>query len=174
MIGGYKGSESGGTKGSERVSVHHNLIAHVSRPALPCLSYAARGRSSTTSPTIRIGHSLISRTTVRHETVAAFYISGGRRRRRTSTRTSRCSLPNSGTYSGGARVYVHGNIGPSRTSNSDPDSNWVRLGSRQFIVSTPADAPAVTTTDAQTAYVDVLEGAGNSRFELQWQLAQPA
>src|SRR5512142_330038 len=69
----------------------------------------------------------------------------------------------SGVYSGGAQVYVRGNIGPSRPNNTLPDSNWVDSGSRKFIVTTPASAPAVSTTDALTAYTRVLSQAGNSK-----------
>ena len=63
----------------------------------------------------------------------------------------------------GGKLSVQGNVGPGRPKNSQPDSNWVDAGSRSFIVTTPAAAPSVTTTDAQTAYNDVLAEAGNNR-----------
>jgi hypothetical protein len=63
---------------------------------------------------------------------------------------------------GGAKVYVQGNIGPSRKDNSQPESNWVSSGSRSYIVADPAPGPFITTTDALTAYNNVLADAGNS------------
>jgi hypothetical protein len=60
----------------------------------------------------------------------------------------------------GPRVFVLGNIGPHRTSDSQPESNIASTDSRSYLVSSPFAAPAVTTTTALQAYADVLAKAG--------------
>lgn len=57
------------------------------------------------------------------------------------------------------KLYVKGNIGPRRPDDSKPE--WAIVGSGQTYQSTTRfDAPPVTTTSAQSAYEQVLAGAG--------------
>ena len=165
MIGGYAGSESKNSIGSENITLHHNLLAHnADRNPLMQLCGAAQVINNVTyNPQYTFSHQqnncIVS---------AINYINWiGNYHKKGPDSTSNSDLKvipaDNGTYSGGAKVYVAGNIGPSRANNSLPDINWVDSGSRSFVVSTPVDAPFVTTTDASTAYNDVLADAGNSR-----------
>lgn len=60
----------------------------------------------------------------------------------------------------GWAFYVQGNIGPHRTTDSQPESMTVSPAGRASMVARPFDAPAVTTTTAATAYRQVLAHAG--------------
>ena len=60
----------------------------------------------------------------------------------------------------GPQIYVSGNLGPHRTTDTQPNSNIVGNDSRIFMVTGRFPAPAVTTTSAVRAYQDVLAKAG--------------
>jgi pectate lyase len=60
----------------------------------------------------------------------------------------------------GVEIYVSGNIGPSRTNDSQPQENVVKPTDRQWIIPTRFGAPPVTTTSAIDAYDQVLANAG--------------
>ncbi len=164
MIGGYAGSESGTTKGSEDISVHHNLIAHVGEraPLMQVCGTAQIVNNVTYNPYWTFAH---------QQNNCPGYISYvnwvGNYHKKGPDSTSNSDLKvipaDSGDPpGGGAKVYVQGNIGPSRTDDSQPESNWVDSGSRSYIVAAPASAPAITTTNALTAYNNVLADAGNN------------
>ena len=165
MIGGYAGSESNNSRGSENISLLHNLMAHDGErtPLMQLCGSAQVINNITYNPYWTFAHQqddCAVSSVNRINWIGNYHKKGPD----TTSSTDLKVIPaDSGSYSGGAQVYVLDNIGPSRTSNSQPDSDWVDSGSRKFIVSTPATAPAVTTTDAQTAYTEVLNDAGNSR-----------
>lgn len=170
MIGGYAGSETKNTKGSENISVHHNLIAQDGErgPLMEVCGTAQVINNVTYNPYWTFAHQQDNCIVPQGSSPYVSLINWiGNYHKKGPDSTSNTDLKvipaDSGAYSGGAQVYVHGNIGPSRTSDSQPDSDWVDPGSRQFIVTTPAPAPAVTTTDARTAYDSVLNDAGNSK-----------
>ena len=60
----------------------------------------------------------------------------------------------------GAQLYVHGNIGPHRTDDTQPEDYVVGPRDREFIVATRSVAPTITTTSATQAYAEVLAEAG--------------
>ncbi|HLO15125.1 MAG TPA: hypothetical protein VK206_09870, partial [Anaerolineales bacterium] len=60
----------------------------------------------------------------------------------------------------GPRIYVRGNLGPHRISDTQPDFNVVKPEDRIFIVNEPFPAAPVITTTAQQAYADVIAKAG--------------
>ena len=168
MIGGYQKGESDSSKGSENVSILHNLMAHDSErtPLMQMCGIAQVINNVTYNPEWTFAHQQDNCTdTTANNTIN--WIGNYHKKGPSSTSSTDLKvLPaDSGTYSHVSHVYVSGNIGPSRTSSSQPDSDWVESGSRSYIVTTPASAPSVTTTDAQTAYNDVLAdgGAGNSK-----------
>ncbi len=169
MLGGYAGSESKTSKGSENISVLHNLMAHDGErtPLFEICGTAQVVNNVSYNPYWTFAHQqdncyvpaggpFISRI----NWIGNYHKKGPDS---TSSTDLKVLPADSGVYSGGAQVYVKGNIGPSRSSATQPESDWVDSGSRKFIVTSPATAPAVTTTDAQTAYTDVLNEAGNSR-----------
>jgi pectate lyase len=165
MIGGYAGSESKNSIGSENITVHHNLMAHNGErnPLMQLCGTAQVINNVTYNPQYTFSHQqnncIVS---------AINYINWiGNYHKKGLDSTSNADLKvipaDDGTYSGGAKVYVKDNIGPSRPNDGLPDINWVDSKSRSFVVTVPAEAPFVTTTDALTAYNDVLADAGNSR-----------
>lgn len=58
------------------------------------------------------------------------------------------------------QIYVQGNIGPNRTSDTQPETNVMNSATKAFVVPTRFDAPPVTTTTANVAFNDVLTEAG--------------
>jgi pectate lyase len=65
-----------------------------------------------------------------------------------------------GTSGEGWAFYVRGNIGPHRTSSSQPQRATVSPEGRSSMVGAPFPAPETDTTSAATAYRQVLAGAG--------------
>ncbi len=170
MIGGYAGNDGDNTKGSENISLLHNLMAHDGErlPLMQICGTAQVINNVSYNPYWTFSH---QQDNCYVPASSGPYISRinwiGNYHKKGPDSTSSTDLKvipaDSGVYSAGAQVYVRGNIGPSRPNDTLPDSYWVDSGSRKFIVTTPAAAPAVTTTDALTAYTSVLNAAGNSK-----------
>jgi hypothetical protein len=163
MIGGYKLGESSNAIGSYNISVHHNLMAHDAERA-PLMQFCGNGQvinNITYNPAWTFSHQEINcadPTAVSTVNWIGNYYKKGP----DSTSNTHLKVSVTGGSSTG-HAYVSGNIGPSRASNSLPETNGV--SGTSFMVSTPVDAPVVTTTDAFTAYNQLLAagGAGNSR-----------
>jgi hypothetical protein len=65
-----------------------------------------------------------------------------------------------GTTPPGAQLYVHGNLGPHRTDDTQAEDGVVTPDDRIYLVATPFAAPPVTTTGADVAFDEVLRLAG--------------
>jgi len=166
MVGGYAGSESKDGIGSENITAHHNLIVHNGErgPLVQVCGVAQMINNVTYNSYWTFSHQqdncIIPNTPSTVNWIGNYH-------KRGSDSTSNTDLKmipsDEGNYSGGGRIYVKGNIGPSRTDDGQPESYWVDSGSRSHIVTSPAPAPSVNATDALTAYEDVLVGAGNNR-----------
>ncbi len=169
MIGGYAGSESYDSEGSQNISVLHNLMAHDAdrTPLMQMCGTAQVINNVTYNPSVAFSHQqdncYVPPNGIPYINLINWVGNYHKKGPDSTEDTDLKVIPSdSGVYSGGAQVYVQGNIGPSRPNDTLPDSDWVDPDSRQFMVSTPAVAPTVTTTDAFTAYADVLNSAGNS------------
>lgn len=57
-------------------------------------------------------------------------------------------------------VFVEGNLGPNRTQDDQPQDAIVKADDHEFLTAKRHKAPTITTTSAQTAYEQVLAGAG--------------
>ena len=167
MIGGYKGSESGG-KGSENISVLNNLMAHnADRNPLMQLCGAAQVINNVTyNPLYTFSHQQLN--CLSGESYVN-WINNYHKKGPSSTSSSDLKVipADSGAWSPG-RVYLKGNIGPGRPNDSLPETNWVEVksGAPAGVITTmPATAPAVVSTSALDAYNNVLSdgGVGNSR-----------
>jgi hypothetical protein len=162
MIGGYKGAEGSTTKGSENISILHNLIAHYGDrgPLVQACGIVQIVNNISYNPLYTFAHQQLN---CPNYTSYVNWIGNYHKSGPDSTSTSDLKVipADDGTMYAG-KVYVQGNIGPSRNNTSQPDSDWVNSGSRGFIVSAPAIAPIVTTTDAITAFNSVLANAGNN------------
>jgi pectate lyase len=162
MIGGFEGGEGSNTKGSENISVLQNLIAHYGErgPLVQACGIVQIVNNISYNPLWTFAHQQLN-----CPNYASYVNWIGNYHKRGPDSTSNTDLKvipaDNGTMYAG-KVYVQGNIGPSRATTSQPDSDWVNSGSRSFLVTVPAIAPIVTTTDALTAYNSVLANAGNN------------
>jgi hypothetical protein len=161
MIGGFFGSESKNTIGSERISVLHNLMAHNGErnPLIKTCGISQVVNNVTYNPFWTFSHVELGCGSISND---SNWIGNYHKKGLDSTKNDDLKVINLDGVSTG-RVYLYGNIGPLRTSDTQPQNNWLESGSRGYYVSTPFPAPTVTTTDAFTAYNDVLSNSGNIR-----------
>jgi pectate lyase len=166
MVGSYAGSEDKNSIGSENLTTHHNLIANSAErgPLIQMCGTAQVINNVVYNPAWTFAHQqdncLIANTPSVINWIGNYHKKGPDS---TSSTDLKVIPSDDGVYSGGAKVYVKGNIGPSRTNDTKPESDWVDSGSRKFVVDMPANAPFVTTTSALSAYDQVLSEAGNSK-----------
>jgi len=161
MIGGYKFGEGSTAKGSYNITMHHNLMAH-NGERNPLMQFCGTGQvvnNITYNPYWTFSH---QEDNCIDQSVNSTVNWIGNYHKRGPDSTSNSDLKMISDGAGVSHIYVHGNIGPSRTSDTLPDINWVDSGSRGFVVSSPASAPSVTTTSASDAYNEVLATGGNS------------
>lgn len=167
MIGGYQGSESGG-KGSENISVLNNLMAHNAErnPLMQLCGIAQVMNNTTYNPQWTFSHQQLN--CLLGESYVN-WINNYHKKGPSSTSNSDLKVipADDGTWSVG-KVYVKGNIGPNRSNDTLPETNWVELKSGApsgVIVASPAPAPAVYSISAMEAYKSVTAdgGVGNSR-----------
>ena len=167
MIGGYKGSESGG-KGSENISVLNNLMAHNGErnPLMQLCGIAQVINNTTYNPFWSFSHQQLNCPSGESY---VNWINNYHKKGPSSTSNSDLKVipSSSGVWSLG-KVYVKGNIGPSRPNDTLPETNWVEVKAGApagVIVTSPAPAPAVNSTTAMNAYNSIVAdgGVGNSR-----------
>lgn len=160
MIGGYKGSESGG-KGSENISVLHNLMAHNGdrNPLVQICGIAQIVNNVTYNPQYTFSHQQLNCTTGESY---VNWVGNYHKRGLDSTSSSDLKIipADSGTC-GLGKAYSNGNANSSGTWSQSLSGSC--SGRTDIFVSSPAPAPTVKTTSALTAYSDVLADAGNSR-----------
>ncbi len=167
MVCGYKGSESGGV-GSSNISILNNVLAHNSdrNPLMQLCGNAQVMNNTTYNAQYTFSHQQLN-----CPSGASYvnWINNYHKKGPSSESTSDLKIipEDSGTWYPGY-AYLKGNIGPSRTSDSLPDANWVSVksggDSATILKTTPADGPSVATTTAQDAYNQLLaeRGVGNS------------
>ncbi len=165
MIGGFAGNEAGTTMGAENVSVLHNLIAHSGErtPLMQLCGPAQVINNVTYNPYWAFAEQQDDCVLPSNNTIN--WIGNYNKKGPDSTSNSGLIVipADSGIYAGYSKAYVKGNIGPSRPNDTYPESNWVDSRYRTFVVTSPVAAPSVTTTDATTAFNDVLADVGNNR-----------
>jgi pectate lyase len=151
---GSKGPLFGG-KGSDRITVHHNLMAH------------NVGRNPMIKATGLVD--LVNNVILVPRTVAAV-VDGELGACHVNLVGNRAIAPNGDGLVYGVAVlgprpvtlFVQGNLGPHRTSDDQPQLRFVspQNNSRSRMIEQRKDAPAVTTTSAAEAYEQVLQRAG--------------
>ena len=162
MIGGYKQGESSSSKGSENISVLKNLMAHDGERT-PLMQFCGTGQvinNVTYNPYWTFSH---QEDNCIDKSVNSTVNWVGNYHKKGPDSTSNTDLKMIQEGAGVSRIFVQGNIGPSRPNNTLPDINWVDSGSRSFVVTTPASAPTVDTMDATVAFNEVLDNGGNSK-----------
>ncbi len=167
MIGGYQGSEFGG-KGTENISVLNNLMAHNGErnPLMQMCGIGQVINNTTYNPFWTFSHQQLNCPSGESY---VNWINNYHKKGPSSTSNSDLKVipSGSGVWSPG-KVYVKGNIGPSRSNDTLPETNWVEVKAGApagVIVTSPAPAPAVNSTTAMEAYNRVIAegGVGNSR-----------
>ncbi len=151
---GSKGPLFGG-KGSDRISMHHNLLAH------------NLGRNPMIKATGQVD--IVNNVIFVPRTIAAV-VDGELGPCHVNLVGNTVIAPNGDGLVYGVRVlgprpvslYAEGNFGPHRKSPDQPDSLFVapQNGSRSRMVKERKDAPPVTTFSAERAYEEVLANAG--------------
>lgn len=149
-------------EGSTRVTAHHNLMAHheyrnpqighgagdveiINNVSYNWIRFALNGNS--TSATARCNIAILGNTF--------------KKGLNSSISKREITMDPGGGITGTWGLYIKGNIGPYRTSDTQPDSNSVEADDVKWIVSTPPfTLSGVVTTSASQAYTDVLAKAG--------------
>ena len=158
LLGGYASDENNDKPGASNISFHHNLMAHnVERNPLISTSgvtdvvnnvaYNSRGSFSHVD--------FQSQLSVIPANYVANYFKGG-----ADTDPNKYGIDVASQASLGAKIYVQGNIGPHRSSDTQAEINIVDPDGRAYVVAERNPAAAVTTTSALEAYEQVLAGAG--------------
>jgi pectate lyase len=160
LIGGYASDENKNQPGAKNISFHHNLMAHNAERApyieaagvidvVNNVAYDPSGTFSHIDMVDQLAPDLVNY-------VGNFYKPGPNTEVKYGIRALDPGAQ-------GAQIFAQGNIGPHRENDSLPDINIVDPDSRQFVVSTPFPAAAITTTTAAQAYDRVLGDAGASQ-----------
>lgn len=162
MIGGYKGSESGG-KGSENISVLNNLMAHnADRTPLMQLCGTAQVINNTTyNPMYTFSHQKLN--CPLGESYIN-WINNYHKKGPSSTSSSDLKIiPSDEGECLLGKTYMSGNVGNSGAWSYSFSGTC--SGRTDIAVTTPAPAPLVSSTSADDAYNNILAegGVGNSR-----------
>lgn len=140
----------------ERVSFHHNLIAH-SRDRNP--NPACQGLVDVVNNVIYNFGDRATNVSDLQATVPVNYINNVVKKGPQSSAAYELMLTETGTGNEAA-LFVKGNIGPHRPDISLADNLVVDPQDRGLIVPTRFAAPGVLTTSAAQAFIDVLAKAG--------------
>jgi pectate lyase len=160
LIGGYASDENKDKPGAYNISFHHNLMAHDGErnPYIEAsgvidvvnnVAYNPFGTFSHIDMVDQLAPDLVNY-------IGNYYKPGPNTVVKYGIRAINPGKP-------GAGIFVQGNLGPQRESDSLPEINIVNPDSRQFVVSTPFAAAPITSTNATQAYDQVLEGAGANK-----------
>ena len=161
MIGGYAGSESGNTPGSEKISVLNNLMAsNVDRnPLIQDCGITQVINNVTYNATTTFSHQQLNCVA---GTSYVNWINNYHKKGTGGAQTDLKIIPSDGGVCSAGKVYMSGNVGNNGSWSYDFSGTCSALSS-SIITSVPASAPAVNTTNANDAYTNVLADAGNSR-----------
>lgn len=175
MIGGFKGSESNNTLGTENVSVLSNLMAHDAERT-PLIQMCGIGQVINNviyNPQWAMSHQQLNCIGTGYEgTSYVNWINNYYKKGPSSDSSSALKFiprdtdssdPFSGVCSSG-KAYLSGNVLENGTF-SYGFSGTCTAKKTDIIATMPAVAPTVTTSDAQTAYSNLLAegGVGNSK-----------
>jgi pectate lyase len=161
LVGGYKGSEAGGTKGSENISILNNLMAHNGErtPLIKLCGVVQVINNTTYNPFWTFSHQQLS-----CDGSYVNWINNYHKRGPSSTSTTDLKIiPDDGGACYLGQTYMSGNYGAGTGGAWSYSFNGTCSGRADIVVTSPAPAPSVNTTNATSAYNAVLADAGNSR-----------
>lgn len=157
LLGGYASDETKTKPGAGNISFHHNLMAHNGErdPYIEASGVIDVVNNVAYNPFGTFSHiDMVDQLVPDWVNYIGNYFKPGPN---TEVKYGIRAL-NPGTP--GAGIYVQGNIGPHRKTDSLPQANIVDPGSRKYIVSNPFPVRTITTTAALQAYDQVLASAG--------------
>ncbi len=160
LLGGYASDETKINPGAGNISFHHNLMAHNGErdPYIEASGVIDVVNNVAYNPFGTFSHiDMVDQLAPDWVNYIGNYFKAGPN---TEVKYAIRAL-NPGTP--GAGIYVQGNIGPHRKSDTLPEVNIVDPSSRQYVVSNPFPVRAITTTTALQAYDQVLGSAGANR-----------
>jgi len=157
LLGGYASDENKDKPGAGNISLHHNLMAHNGErnPYIEAagvidvvnnVAYNPFGTFSHIDMVYQVAPDLVNY-------IGNTYKPGPNTEVKYGIKALNAGTP-------GAGIFVRGNIGPQRENDSLPEINIVEPDSRQFVVPEPFPVKTITTTTADQAYDQVLDGAG--------------
>jgi pectate lyase len=160
LIGGYASDEEKNKPGAYNISFHHNLMAHNGErnPYIEAagvidivnnIAYNPFGTFSHIDMVYQLSPDLVNY-------IGNYYKPGPNTEVKYGIRAMNPGTP-------GTEIFVLGNIGPQRESDSLPEINIIDPDSRQYVVSKPFPSQPITTTTAIQAYDQVLGSAGATK-----------
>lgn len=167
MIGGYTGSESKNTIGSENISILNNIMAHnVDRnPLMQMCGVGQVINNITYNAGSTFSHQQLNCKGTGYEgTSYVNWINNYHKKGPSGSNTDLKIIPSDSGVCSSGKTYMSGNVGNN--------GNWTYSFSgscdsvkASILTTTPAAGPVVKTTTAQDAYNNLLAdgGAGNSR-----------
>jgi pectate lyase len=166
LMGGYKNSEAGDGIGAYDISFHHNLLAH----------HTERGPMIKTGGLVDVvnnvtynmgginSHIFVRSPGLSGNIIPVNYV-GNYFKFGPSTGSGKYEIGS--YYESGpatAHIYLEGNIGPHRPSDSYPQDALLKPSSVAYqLVSSRFTAPAITETNASTAYNQIIADVGANK-----------
>lgn len=160
LIGGYASDEDKEEPGAYNISFHHNLMAHNGErnPYIKAAGVIDVVNNVAYNPFGTFSHidmeSQVAPDLVNY--IGNYYKPGPNTEPKYGIKAI-----NPETF--GVSIFVLGNIGPSRESDSVPEINVVDPDSRQYVVTQAFPAPAITVMTASQAYEQILGDAGANK-----------
>jgi pectate lyase len=157
LIGGYASDENKDKPGAYNISLHHNLMAHNGErnPYIEAAGVIDVANNVAYNPFGTFSHidmvNQLAPDLVNY--IGNYYKPGPNTEVKYGIRAI-----NPGAF--GAKIFVQGNIGPTRASDNLPEIEIVDPDARQFVVSNAFPSEMITVTTAIQAYDQVLENAG--------------
>ena len=158
LLGGYASDENKDKPGASNFSFHHNLMAHnVERNPLVSTS----GVTDVVNNVVYNPAGSFSQVDMQGQlaVIPANYV-GNYFKPGVDTDPGKYGIKVANVGALGAKIYIQGNIGPHRLTDTQPEINIVDPTARRYIVPVRNPAAPISTTNAMDAYDQVLVGAG--------------
>jgi hypothetical protein len=153
LLGGF-GEDDNPGQGAMNISFHHNLMAH-NGERNPLIN--AEGLVDVVNNVAYNPIWSFSYIDMYYNNTPVNYVGNYYKRGVNSEGSAEINVVERG---GSASIFLLGNIGPNRPTNELPEVNVLKTRALPYVVTTHHNAPPITTTDAFTAYQQVLEYAG--------------
>jgi pectate lyase len=159
LLGSHASDEKNTQLGAANISFHHNLLAHnVERnPWISASGLVDVVNNVIYNPDGTFSHVCLTSKSIMPVNYVGNYFKPGPN---TIVGGPKYEVKTKADGGYGAAIYLKGNIGPRRTSDSLPETACIAPESLSYVVETRHAAAAVRTTSAAEAYTTVLNEAG--------------